>query len=97
MTHFIRCKEILLLFLFDLFFYLQGRALPPTVNEEPLTSLEWDEEDMSYPDQGLEDSGVANDLVLGACAANTSPVHESVVSLYTFVVKQQIYFLDIRS
>lgn len=52
---------------------------------------------MSYPDQGLEDSGVANDLVLGACAANTSPVHESVVSLYTFVVKQQIYFLDIRS
>ncbi|XP_034251657.1 uncharacterized protein LOC117651607 isoform X2 [Thrips palmi] len=55
-----------------------GRALPPTVNEEPLTSLEWDEEDMSYPDQGLEDSGVVNDLVLGACAANTSPVHESV-------------------
>lgn len=58
-----------------------GRALPPTVNEEPLeplTSLEWDEEDMSFPDQGLDDSGVANDLLLGACAANTSPVHESV-------------------
>lgn len=52
-----------------------GRALPPTVSEEPLTSLEWDEEDMSYPDPALEDSGLANDLVLGACAANISPVH----------------------
>ncbi|KAK3913938.1 Ubiquitin thioesterase otulin [Frankliniella fusca] len=53
---------------------LQGRALPPTVSEEPLTSLEWDEEDMSYPDTQLEDSGVTNDLLLGACAANMSPV-----------------------
>ncbi|KAE8743884.1 hypothetical protein FOCC_FOCC009515 [Frankliniella occidentalis] len=55
-----------------------GRALPPTVSEEPLTSLEWDEEDMSYPDPALEDSGLANDLVLGACAANISPVHNRI-------------------
>lgn len=58
-----------------------GAVLPPTVAEEPLTSLEWDEEDMSmsYPglDPALEDSCVANDMVLGACAANISPARNT--------------------
>lgn len=61
-----------------------ARALPATVSEEPPTSLEWDEDDMSYPDLGLEDSGLVSDLVLGACAANISPVHEASVSYHLF-------------
>lgn len=61
---------------------MQEASLPPTVNEEPLTSLEWDEEDMSaYPDplESIDqtDSGLLNDLDLGACAANTTDISVS--------------------
>lgn len=46
-----------------------------------MASLEWDEEDMSaYPDpfesNDQTDSGLLNDLDLGACAANTAPVQD---------------------